>query len=150
MNLDLLREMIDRHEGNRLKKYRCPSGHWTVGRGWNIEARLLPADIGAHLRLYGTITPEMSDRLLNIAIDTTIRQCKGIWPTFDDFTGRRQMALVDFVYNVGAGTTMKFKKALAAIDKGDWSKAAEEFQDSEWFRQVGTRGYEIIEMIQNG
>jgi len=37
MNLDLLREMIDRHEGNRLKKYRCPAGHWTIGRGWNLD-----------------------------------------------------------------------------------------------------------------
>lgn len=150
MNYDLLRIMIDRHEGNWLKKYRCPAGHWTIGRGWNLDAHPLPEDIASYLRLNGEITKTMSDRLLNISIDVALRQCSDIFPQFWGFSERRQMALADFVFNVGAGTALKFKKALAAINAGEWDTAAKEFQDSKWFKQVGTRGYEIVEMIQNG
>jgi GH24 family phage-related lysozyme (muramidase) len=60
------------------------------------------------------------------------------------------MALIDFVFNVGAGTALKFRKALEAIYEGDWNKAADEFQDSKWFKQVGDRGPEIVNMIREG
>jgi len=150
MNHDLLKEMIDRHEGNRLKKYRCPAGHWTISRGWNIDARALPVDIASYLRLYGEITPAMSDRLLNIAIDTAVAQCRSIWPDFENFSERRQLALADFIYNVGAGTALKFRKALAAIEEGDWNKAAREMEDSNYYKQVPNRAKEIVEMVRNG
>lgn len=150
MNVDALKEMIDRHEGNRLKKYRCPAGHWTIGRGWNLDARPLPDDIASYLRLNGEITQTMSDRLLNISIDTATRQAWSIFPQFGGYSERRQMALVDFIFNVGAGTALKFKKALAAIYDGDWNKAADEFKDSKWFKQTVNRSAEICAMIREG
>jgi lysozyme len=60
------------------------------------------------------------------------------------------MALIDFLFNVGAGTALTFKKALAAIYKGDWETAADEMTDSRWYRQVKSRGREIVEMIRKG
>ncbi len=150
MNYDLLREMLDRHEGNWLKKYRCTSGHWSIGRGWNLDANPLPHDIASYLNLTGSILPTMSDRLLNISIDTAVRQCQAIFPKFDEFSDNRQMALVDFVYNVGVGTALKFKKALAAILDDDWDKAANEMRDSDWYHQVGNRGVEVVDMVREG
>jgi len=150
MNLDLLREMLKRHEGLRLKKYRCSAGKWTIGYGWNMTAHPLPSDIAACLNLTGEITEDMAEWLLNISIEMATRQCWDIFPGFSGFSERRQMALIDFVFNVGAGKAITFKKAMQAIKAGDWDKAADEFQDSKWFKQVGDRGPEIVGMIREG
>lgn len=149
MNLDLLREMIKRHEGLRLKPYLCSQDHMTIGFGWNLDNDL-PSDIASYLRVTGEITPAQAERLLNISIDTATRQCWSIFPQFGGFSERRQLALADFIFNIGAGKALKFRKALAAIEEGDWNRAANEFQDSLWFKQVGVRGPEIVEMIRQG
>lgn len=150
MNYDLTREMIKRHEGLRLSPYFCPAGHKTIGFGWNMEAHQLPDDIASCLRMTGKITEVMAERLLTIAIDATVRNCEAIFPLFASFSDKRQAALVDFVYNVGSGTALTFKKMIAAIREGDWMKAADEMRDSRWFKQVGDRSKEIVEMVRNG
>jgi len=33
-----LRKMLIRHEGLRLRPYKCTSGRWTVGYGHNLES----------------------------------------------------------------------------------------------------------------
>ena len=145
-----LHEMLRRHEGLKLEPYRCPAGKLTIGYGWNLDAHPLPDDYAACLRLTGAITLDMAERLLNISIDAATRQCRAIFHHFDDYSERRKAALIDFVFNVGVGTALTFKKALAAIMEGDWDKAADEMQDSKWFSQVGDRGPEIVGMIRNG
>lgn len=150
MNYDLLREMLRRHEGLRLKPYRCPAGFWTIGYGWNIQANELPPDIKSCLNVTCSITQDMAERLLNISIDTAERQCKAIFQDFSGFSDARQVALVDWIFNIGIGTAMKFKKAMAAIKAGNWGKAADEMKDSAWFKQVGNRGIEIVDMVREG
>ena len=149
MNLDTLKDTIRRHEGLRLKPYPCSQNHLTIGYGWNLDNDL-PSDIASYLRVTGEITRAQAERLLNIAVDTATRQAWAIFPQFGGFSERRQMALVDFIFNVGAGTAMKFRKALAAIEEGEWNKAADEFQDSRWFKQVGDRSKELVAMIREG
>jgi len=149
MEKDALREMIKRHEGLRLKAYPCSRNHLTIGYGWNLK-NPLPRSMDAYLNVNGEITEAMAERLLDISIDTAIRQAWSIFPQFGGFSERRQMALIDFLFNVGAGTALTFKKALAAIYAGDWETAADEMTDSRWFKQVGNRSREIVEMIRNG
>jgi lysozyme len=149
MNIDLLKEMIKRHEGLRLKPYPCSQKHLTIGYGWNLDNDL-PSDIASYLRVTGEITRGMAERLLNISIDTATRQAWSIFPQFGGFSENRQMALIDFIFNVGVGTALKFRKALAAIEKGDWNRAADEMFLSRWREQVGDRAAEIIGMIRTG
>ncbi len=150
MNLDLLKEMLRRHEGLRLKPYPCSRGKKTIGYGWNMTANPLPPDIAACLNVKGSITEDMANWLLSISIDMATMQCRAIFPKFDEFSDNRQMALVDFVYNVGVGTALKFKKAHAAILAGDWNLAADELKDSGWFSQVGARAVEVTAMVRQG
>ncbi len=145
-----LKEMITRHEADRLKRYRCPAGHWTIGRGWNMDAHPLPPDIASYERIHGDITQEMSDRLLDISIETATKQCQSLYMGFDGYPEARRFALIDFVFNVGVGTALKFRKMRAAISMQDWNRAADEMVDSDWFKQVGTRGPEIVGMVRMG
>jgi lysozyme len=145
-----LLEMIRRHEGLSLKPYLCPGGHATIGYGWNMDAHPLPDDIAACLRLNGAITKDMAERLLNISVDMATRQARAIYPGFDDFTERRRYALVDFVFNLGAGGAMQFKKMRNAIEVRDWDRAADMMMDSKWYRQVGNRAKTVVGLIREG
>jgi lysozyme len=146
----MIHEMIRRHEGLSLKPYRCPAGKQTIGYGWNMEAQPLPADMAACLRITGAITEDMAERLLNISITTATDDCRAIYPGFDGFTEARRAALVDFCFNVGSTVALKFKKMRAAITAGNWQRAADEMIFSEWFKQVGVRGPEIVGMVRAG
>lgn len=145
------RQILIEHEGWRNKRYRCTKGHDTIGVGWNMETHKFPADIESYYRINKCITDEMIERLLVISTDTAIQDCREIFKGFDNFTENRQMALVDFLFNLGAGRALGFKKARAAIKEGDWNKAADEFKDSDWFRQVQpSRSEWVVRQIREG
>jgi lysozyme len=147
--MSLARDLIKKHEGLRLKPYLCPAKKRTVGYGWNLDAHKPPEDIAACLRLTGAITEDMAERLLFISISAAMKDCQFLYPEFDGFTERRQAALIDFVFNVGAGTALRFKKMRKAVNGGDWNRAADEMVNSEWYRQVGRRGPEIVGMVRD-
>ena len=37
----------------------------------------------------------------------------------------------------------------AAVDSKNWAEAAKEMKDSVWFKQVGVRGEELVNMMKN-
>lgn len=145
-----LRDMLKRHEGIRLKPYRCTAGKLTIGAGHNIDAKGLPPDIEAYLEDYGQITNEMVDILLDQDIEDTITDCKRLYPELESFTEPRQDALCDFVFNVGYKTASTFIKTNRAINAGQWDEAADLLLESRYARQVGKRANEIAEMLREG
>lgn len=146
----MIREMLKKHEGLSLKKYHCPAGKQTIGYGWNMEAHPLPPDIASCLRVTGAITEDMAEDLLTISINTSEHDCRAIYPGFDGFTEVRRAALTDFMFNVGSTVALTFKKMRAAIEAGDWDKAANEMFFSDWREQVGNRAAEVIGMVRVG
>ena len=145
-----LREMLKRHEGYKRKPYFCTAGKKTIGVGWNMDANRLPDDIASFLRLHGYITDEMIERLLDISIETATNHCRDIYSGFDDFSENRRFALIDFVFNVGVSTALKFKNTNLAISAGRWGDAARGLRNSLYYKQVGKRGEEIAGMIEEG
>ena len=145
-----IKEMLRRHEGERLKPYKCPAGKNTIGVGWNFDANPLPKDIAAYLAAHGQITKGMSERLLDISIATARRNCIELFPNFKTFSENRQNALIDFVFNVGPGTALKFRNTLTFIRTGAWDLAAANMAKSRWYEQVGSRAKEIVKMIKEG
>ena len=43
----------------------------------------------------------------------------------------------------------KFVKMIAAVKRHDWKGAADEMENSLWFRQVGSRGQELVQRMRN-
>lgn len=150
MNRDRFKDMLIRHEGWKNRPYTCPAGHKTIGVGFNMEVNIMPSDIASHLRLKGYLPDDMINRLLDISIDTAVMNCKEIYKGFDGFSENRQLALIDFLFNVGAGTALRFKKMRAAIKEGDWNRAADEMIDSAWFKQVKGRATEVVDLVRRG
>lgn len=145
-----LRQLITNHEGRKSKPYKCPAGHKTIGVGWNIEANPLPDDIAAHLEKNGSITGDMIDRLLDISIRHAVADCKVLFPTWGAIHQTRQMALTDFVFQLGFSRARRFVKSIAAINTGRWDDAADEMLDSAWARQTPNRAITITDMIRYG
>ena len=134
--MNKLIETLRRHEGVKNTLYKCTSDKWTIGVGRNLEdVGLSDAEIDYLLENDIVRTEELLDEYMSW------------WRELDEV---RQEALVNFVFNVGIGTAMKFKKAMAALEKWDYDTAADEMMDSNWSNQVGQRAVEVTEMIRTG
>lgn len=62
---------------------------------------------------------------------------------------RRQVVL-EMAFNMGVGGLLTFRKMLAALETGDYERAAAEALDSRWATQVGHRANNIAERIRLG
>ncbi|BDU38740.1 glycoside hydrolase family protein [Vibrio nigripulchritudo] len=131
----LAKRLLKKHEGLRLKPYRCSAGKLTIGYGRNL------ADNG--------ITEQEAEALLDNDINTAIEQAKTL-PFFDELNEPRQAVIVDMVFNLGFPRFLMFKKTLMAIEAGQWNVASVEMLNSRWARQVGKRANTLSEMMRTG
>jgi len=128
-------ELIQRHEGLRLKPYKCTAGKVTIGFGRNLE------DVG--------ITAEEATRMLHHDIAECIKQLETI-DGFSMLDEVRRAVLIDMTFNVGFAGILAFKNMWRAVENRDYDKAAAEMLDSKWARQVGQRALRLSTMMQTG
>lgn len=128
--------LLKKHEGLKLKVYKCPAGKLTIGFGRNLE------DNG--------ITESEAEFLLFGDIGRIISELKKRLNIFDELSVNRQAVLVDMAFNLGITGLFSFKKMIAAIESQDFKNAAKEMQDSRWFNQVGNRAKFLQKLIMEG
>jgi lysozyme len=126
-----LMQQLRRHEGERLKPYRCTAGKLTIGVGRNLD------DKG--------ITQSESKMLLVNDIDECMTDLQSIFRSWDDFSDARKIALIDLRFNLGAGGFRSFKRMITAIRARNWQLAAAEALDSRWAHQVQPSRVRTIE-----
>lgn len=127
--------LIKKHEGLRLKPYRCSVGKLTIGYGRNLS------DNG--------ITLEEAEQLLQHNIDEVIQQAQTLL-FFSTLNEVRQAVIVDMIFNMGLPRFQKFKKTIALIEQQAWQAAANEMLNSRWARQVGNRSQTLSDMMRYG
>lgn len=137
MSLDFerLKKTLVRHEGLKLKPYKCSAGKWTIGVGRNIEDR-------------GITLEEAMVMLMN-----DINICLAEAHKLEFFIGLdsvRQEVIVNMIFNLGMPRLLKFKNFLAAMAMAHYDVAAREMLDSNWARQVGPRALELASAIRSG
>lgn len=129
--------MIDRikkHEGLRLKPYRCTAGKLTIGYGRNLE------DNG--------ITEEEAHFLLMNDLEKSWDECCKAFSWISKMDKIRQGVIVELCFNMGLGRLKGFKKMLAACERGDYETASVEMLDSLWARQVGQRAKTLADIMK--
>jgi len=129
-------KQLKRHEGMRLKPYKCTAGKFTIGVGRNLD------DVG--------ISEDEAETLLRHDIITATRQLLNAFPWMGTLNDARIAAMINFTFNVGIGTVKKFKQTLDHMQNYNYDEAADEMMDSKWARQVGSRAAEITEQIRTG
>ena len=129
-----LRAELVRDEGLRLRPYRCSAGALTIGVGRNLDDRgitraealaMLDADIGA-------------------ACDDLDRRA----PWWRGLPAPARRGLANMAFNLGWPRLSGFRSMLAALEAGDWDRAADEALDSRWAAQVGDRAQRVAALFR--
>lgn len=131
-----LRASLKLHEGFRRFPYQDAAGKMTIGYGHNLSDRglYLPA----------------AERLLDDDIDDAIAGLDRHFPWWRTLDDVRQRVLAELSFNVGISKLRKFVHTMAAIQRRDWERAADQLMDSLWSHQVGTRATTLEHMLRTG
>ena len=68
---------------------------------------------------------------------------------FDSLSDDAKEIVVSLAFNLGSGGLSKFKNFKAAIVSKDFTRAAKELKDSNWYKQVGLRGKKYVMILNN-
>jgi len=131
---DLL-ESIKHHEGFVEHVYDDSLGIPTIGYGFAIKDLILDEDL--------------CDEILLRKLRILGRSVMGKFPFFDSLPSDCKDVLMEMCYQLGVTGVSKFKKALKAMEDGDWEKAADEMLDSKWAKQTPPRAKEMSDIIRS-
>lgn len=131
-----LRDQLIEHEGFHPYPPRRPAGKLTIGIGRNLEAN----GISEHEALY----------MLYNDLCRVRGELESHLPCFAALSEARRIALIDMCFNLGLPDFLGFERMLAALNAGDYDRAAREMLDSKWARQVRQRAYVLAEQVRVG
>src|SRR5690554_4120050 len=126
--MNKLEKTLARHEGLRLKPYRDTVGKLTIGYGRNLDDAGISED----------------EALVMMRNDIAVsRRELSQYDWFRRLDESRQGVLINMRFNLGLPRLLTFRRMIAALDNGDYNKAADEMLDSRWAEQVGNRAVEL-------
>ena len=135
--LERIKEQLVRHEGLRLKPYRCTSGKLTIGFGRNLDANGISQTEAFMLLEHDILQCEMQ----------ILAEIPKIYLQLDEV---RKSVLLNMCFNLGVSGLLGFKNTLEFIKAGDWERAANNMLVSRWAKQVGRRAIELSELMRKG
>ena len=136
MTLTPLQALLIKHEGLRLKPYKCTAGRTSIGVGRNLD------DNG--------ITEAEAMAMLDRDIAVTVSALRDEFLWFVDLDRTRKDAVISLGFNMGVRKLTTFKKFIAAMVEKQYETAAAEILDSTYATQVGKRAIELAGMIRTG
>lgn len=134
--IDNIISQLKRDEGVRLKPYKDSVGKLTIGVGRNLD------DVG--------ISTEEADYLLQNDLIVTEARLSSTFPWTQGLDPVRRAVLVNMAFNMGVGGLAQFRHMLEAAQAGDYTKAAEEMNNSTWASQVGARAMRLAIQMESG
>lgn len=131
--IEKLRDILIKHEGLRLKPYRCTAGKITIGVGRNLE------DLG--------ISRLEAMYLLDNDIMRVWDEADEKFEWFEELGDDRKIVVVSMIFNLGMAGFLKFFNLIKAIETNDFNEASKQMLKSKWATQVGTRAQELAKMM---
>ncbi len=135
--LERIKEQLVRHEGLRLKPYRCTAGRLTIGIGRNLDD-------------CGISQSEDYVMLINDIMNCEKQLQSKIPDIYNGLDEVRKSVLLNMCFNLGVSGLLGFKNTLEFIKAGDWERAANNMLVSRWAKQVGRRAIELSELMRKG
>ena len=137
--LDLIK-----HEGCVFEVYKDSEGYDTYGIGHLVtkkESKQFP--FGTPVSTHKVMDTFFKD------LDSAIEDTYLLFPELNVLPQPVQTTLINMSFNLGLTRLSKFKKMIRAIDERDYDKAADEMIDSKWYRQVKSRGKELVDDMRS-
>lgn len=130
-----LKADLERDEGRRRKPYICTAGKVSIGIGRNLDDR------------------GISDRIIDLLYEedeqTALSDLDRRAPWWRGMPEPARRALANMSFNLGWPKLSEFKRMLAALQAGDYERAATEALDSRWANQVGDRADRIADLYRS-
>ena len=131
---DLL-EKIKHHEGFVEHVYDDSLGIPTIGYGFAIKDLVLDEDI--------------AEDILMRKLERLQRNANSRFRWLEDMPVVVQEVVLNMCYQLGVTGVSKFRKAISALQEGEWDEAANEMLDSLWARQTPNRATELSDIVRN-
>jgi len=145
MNVDKLREQLTIDEGKVNEIYLDHLDYPTVGIGHLI----LKTD-GEYGGKIGTpITEERCRELFAKDVESVLNDCKICFEGWDNYPEEAKQVFANMIFNMGRTRLSKFKKLIAAAEKGDFKEAGAQGRDSRWYKQVTNRAERLCSRLEN-
>jgi len=153
MDIPRLIERLKLDEGWSAVIYIDDTGNLTIGFGYNLGKLILPEGIDLKLvsvKPVNGISKEIGELLLSgflmkLLIDLTIKL-----PWLKNLDDVRQRVIANMAYNLGVDGLLLWPIFLRQTRNGEWLKAAHNMRSTRWFRQVGSRGRRLANMMETG
>ena len=140
MTTPFLIDDLEGDEGLRLHAYQDSVGVWTIGWGHT----------GPEVKPGLTWTVEEAHAALLADIAHAEQQLDDRLPWWRKLSDVRQDVIVEMAFNLGVGGLLTFDHMLAAVQAGEWRRAASLMLLSKWARQVGHRATRLADMMERG
>lgn len=133
---------LQRHEGLRLKPYKCSRGFWTIGYGHKLESEPTAA-----MKRKGITVKEANELLYQDVLEAKAGLDRTI-PWWRNLSETRREILINMAFNLGISGLLQFKDMLNHLENNRFAEAAQEMRDSLWRRQVGDRALELARRME--
>ena len=144
MNLQKLQEELTADEGCKFVTYRCTEDKLTFGIGHLV----LESDPEYNLPVGTTVSADRVAECFDKDIQSVLTDCERLYPDFYSLPEEAQLIIANMMFNLGLPTLSKFKKMKKHVDEEDWEMAANEMENSRWFRQVPNRAERLVDRMR--
>ncbi|AWD90554.1 tail-associated lysozyme [Erwinia phage Cronus] len=152
-------EMLKFDEGIKLSIYLDTLNYYTVGIGHLLvkssdraaAIRQLDKEVGRSTN--GTITMAEAEALFQKDVASATRDIKSntvlapVWAVLDEV---RQMALINFVFQLGTTGAAGFTTSMKLLQNKQWDQAAVNLAKSKWYTQTPNRAKRVISVFKTG
>jgi lysozyme len=128
-------ELLLIEEGFKKNAYYCTEGYPTIGIGWKIGLKGQPLEDFQCI----TLTEEVAKVALSEEVKRIESQIQTRLECYSNLSKPRKAILISMAYQLGVTGLFKFKRMIAAIEKGDFKAAYSEGLDSRWRKQTPQR-----------
>lgn len=134
-----IEQLLIKEEGFLPHAYKDSEGFWTIGYGKLIDERK-----------GGGITKEEGLYLLRNEIRVKTTELEHALPWIQTLDSVRRTVLIAMAFQMGVQGVLGFKNTLAAIQLGDYAKAARGIRGSKWAQQTPGRAERMARAIETG
>ncbi len=144
--IEISGRMLKKEEGFRAKPYLCSEGFPTWGYGEKI------GDKYEALPNITTTEPEAYKKMLATVTgnEKTILNNPDLYRCYFHLNDARKAVMLSIAYQIGIYGVLKFKKMLGALERADYSAAADEMLNSLAARQTPARWKRNAEQMRSG
>ena len=145
MNIDQLREELKIDEGCKYEIYLDHLNLYTHGIGHLI----LNSDPEYGQPVGTPVSEDRVNECFASDVETVLSECTQLYPNFSVLPEEAQLIIANMMFNMGRPRLSKFKGMKAAVDAGDWHRAAIEMVDSKWYQQVTNRADRLVQRMRS-